>query len=1098
MIMMNQPKKNRPGTILSLMAVTIVGVVAFLALAIDLGMLAIAKTQAQAAADLAALTAARTLNGNPTGTYNQSNATTNAQNILTYNNILGQSIVSSQLTLTYGTYDYSQTTQSFSANFPGTAGAPTTAVTATVTSTNMPSAFSKIFGSSFLPNVTATAEAVHRPRDIGLVMDLSGSMRFGTLLGFDFYTNSRSTNNPDSNYPQFSAYSAAASSMQGTTSNRTSGADNYTIPPSNTTTANTSYTRCYINNFYSNAAYAATLTRAFDSYTSTDGGNTWSPPSSGTSPSLPPASYATKPGGDVPLYNNGSTTAYAQEAEDVTGSSSRNQWWELDGYSGCTNGSFNNADLGTASYATGVNGTGQANTGAFAGYTQGPAYYGKTFFIWPPDPRRPLNTGSATGWSSAANDSFAIKQFLKDFGYSAADFSSTAVTTTLSAAITSSQTSITVASSASFPSATFRVKIGSEILKVTAVSGGTLTVTRGADGTTAAAAANAATVGLATGPPLAGIYSATTQTGSQTWPWPSGDTGTGAVAGTLSNYLVNNVYKPGPSNAKLTTADAAFKLIMRLYNWNYVIDANNTPCDWRVRFFGTNNNQNIFNASGSLRPPGSSGMWPNLTRANAALATYNEILRWINTSPDPFPSQLRAGRIKYYGSMPNPTITSNNTWSPTYTSGITGSYPNWGGTNQRFWVETINYMMGYFQTGATSYSDISGMAGFGSDFTWGTMQRSAPPSWVDPFTPPTATQNLYMVYTDNPLRPLARHWFAPMLMVDYLHNYNMDDNVNNYFYLQPADSYEAPLYTGKEAFQAAVTTMQNNHPNDWFTLAFYSWPRTSATDTVGRLNGVACPLGTNYAYASAALYFPFSTINHDGTCNSTEITPYDTDSLSQTPAANFLDTPRADGDTCFAMGLMLCYNQFAVTKTTDATLRSFTTNTPIDFPSGMAGGMGRKGAQKVIIFETDGLANCDATTAGIVNNGTYNYYPIRYDMNRPNSSEYPSINPTSINDPTVLANVYAIVDQLKNDYGTSRNPFRLYTLGFGPVFSGADATAAESTLQTMQFHAGTQASAATALPSNQIITGTDAVMSANMVSAFTSILQNGVQIALIQ
>ena len=42
------------------------------------------------------------------------------------------------------------------------------------------------------------------------------------------------------------------------------------------------------------------------------------------------------------------------------------------------------------------------------------------------------------------------------------------------------------------------------------------------------------------------------------------------------------------------------------------------------------------------------------------------------------------------------------------------------------------------------------------------------------------------------------------------------------------------------------------------------------------------------------------------------------------------------------------------------------------------------------------------------------------------------------------------------------------------------------------------ASAATALPSNQIITGTDAVMSANMVAAFTSILQNGVQIALIK
>jgi uncharacterized membrane protein len=43
----------------------------FMALAIDVGMLTIAKTQAQNAADLAALTAARTLNGSSAvSTYN--------------------------------------------------------------------------------------------------------------------------------------------------------------------------------------------------------------------------------------------------------------------------------------------------------------------------------------------------------------------------------------------------------------------------------------------------------------------------------------------------------------------------------------------------------------------------------------------------------------------------------------------------------------------------------------------------------------------------------------------------------------------------------------------------------------------------------------------------------------------------------------------------------------------------------------------------------------------------------------------------------------------------------------------------------------------
>lgn len=63
--------------------------------------------------------------------------------------------------------------------------------------------------------------------------------------------------------------------------------------------------------------------------------------------------------------------------------------------------------------------------------------------------------------------------------------------TTLSAACTNVATSISVTSSTPFPTATnggqFRVLIGTELLIVTAISGTTWTVTRGAEGTTAAA-----------------------------------------------------------------------------------------------------------------------------------------------------------------------------------------------------------------------------------------------------------------------------------------------------------------------------------------------------------------------------------------------------------------------------------------------------------------------------------------------------------------------------------------------------------------------------------------------------------------------------------
>jgi Flp pilus assembly protein TadG len=957
----------RRGTIIPLLAVSLTALVGFLALGIDLGMLVIAKAQAQNAADLAALTASRTLTGDSTSNYNQGPATTNAQNILTWNAILGQSIQSPQLQLTYGTYDYNQTTQQFNANFPGTAGTPTSAVTATVSSNNPPSAFSTIFGFQFLPNVTASATAVHRPRDFALVMDLSGSMRMGTCLGFDFWTQTRTTNNPDPLYPRFGAYSSSGAAVQGPSANRTSGVDNYTIPPSNTTAANASYSLTYVNGFYQNAAYATPLIRAFDSYTSSDGGITWSPPSGTASPQLPPATYATTPGGDVPLYQKGSTSVYAKHVMDVVGGSSRNSSWELDGYSNYTNGVLSNAAVGQSNY----------QKAPFYGYTQGPGYYGKSFAIWPPDPRRPLTT---------ANDSATIQQFLKDFGYNNADFF---------------------------------------------------------NGTT--------------GPPLKGIYNATSTPGSQTWPWPN-DGGT-----TLSNYLTSKVYVPGGSRL-LQTTDPQYQQIMRLYNWNYVIDnLGTTPADWRLRFFGTNDNTKLFNGSGSLNAPGSSTYTIN----------YNEILRWIASTPNPFPQQMRAGRIRYYSAIP---------------TAITGSWPNYGSTDQRFWKEFIDYVLGFYQTGANTYQDVSGMAGLGGDFTWGTVSRHSPPSMTQ-----------YMNYTDVPSRPLMRLWFGPTNMVDYMHNYNMEGWVGSpYFWMTPGDSYEAPSYSGKQGFLGAIQTMEANHPNDWFSTICYSWPRSSANGGFGRFNTVRSPLGPNYAYAQAAMLFPFSTINADGSTNNTEITPYDPDpSTGSIPSSDFTDTPRGDGDTCFAMALMLAYNQFATTQPSDGTLRSYATSVPITFPTGMAGGMGRKGAQKVVIFETDGLANCDAT-ANLVNAGSYKYYQIRYNMNAPNGSEYPAINVTNINDPTVLNHVYSLVQQLATDYGTARNPFRLYGIGFGPVFQGPDANSALSTLQTMQYYAGTQSSPNTPLPASQIVAGTDSQMSANMTTAFTNILENGIQIALIQ
>jgi hypothetical protein len=965
--------RQRPGTVLPLLAVCLVALLGFVALAVDIGMLILAKTQAQGAADLASLSAARALDATVVN-FNQSGATSTAQAAMSYNTILGQQIQSSQLSLTFGSYDYDQTTQTFNTNFPATQGVPLSAVSATVTSPQSKTAFAGVFGYSFLPTVSASATAVHRPRDVALVMDLSTSMRFGTLLGFDFYTPTRSTNNPDPTIPAYMHYSANNANMKGPNGNRTSGASNYTISPTNTTVTNASYAQTYVNSFYQNNAFTTPLIRAFDSYSSSDGGLTWTAPTTQL-PQLPPASYGTTPGGDVPLLKKNSTTVYATQVLDILGGPNRNPSWELDGYSNFTNGTQSNAAQGQSNYAS----------APFYGYTQGPAYYGKTFFIWPPDPRQPLST---------ANNSAQIQQFLTDFGYTNTDFN-----------------------------------------------------------------------GAATGPALKGIYGTTATTGSQNWPWPN-DGGT-----TLSTYLTNNVFIPGGAR-KLQTTDPQYQQIMRLYNWNYVVDnVGTTPCDWRVRFFGTNDNTALFSSTG----------W-NLPSASTYTINYNEILRWITQTPNPFPTQLRAGRIKYYGSIP---------------TAITGTYPNYGSKDQRFWKEFIDYVLGVYQINATTYQDISAMAGYGSDFTWGSMQLSAPPG-----------NSQYMNYKDDPPRPRLRTWFGPMMMVDYLHNCNFAESSLSaetgsgpWFQMTPGDGYEAPLYSGKQGFLGAINTMQTNHPNDWFTTIFYGWPRQSATDVKSH-NCVNAPLGTNYAYAKSAMFFPFSTINADGSSNNTEVTPYDADpATGAIPSSNFVDVARGDGDTCFDMALMLAYNQFITTPKNDTALRTYVTGTPITFPGGMAGGMGRKGAQKVIIFETDGCANCTASVSSMTSAPAYapaQYYPIRYNMNNPSASEYPTIAPTYIGDPAVANNIQQYVTQLATDHGSARNPFRLYGLGFGPVFSGPLSSTGTQMLQNMQYWAGTQSSPNTALDPSQIITGTDAQMTTNMTNAYTNILQNGIQIALVK
>jgi Flp pilus assembly protein TadG len=489
--------------------------------------------------------------------------------------------------------------------------------------------------------------------------------------------------------------------------------------------------------------------------------------------------------------------------------------------------------------------------------------------------------------------------------------------------------------------------------------------------------------------------------------------------------------------------------------------------DWRQIYFGTNNNTKLWTSSGDWRDPATGGYTIN----------YNAILNWIkNTGPNPFPSQLQSGRLVYYTQIPSTIDTS--TFPPT-------------DLNQRFWKDYIDYVLGLVQLDANTwevttgndvnqYNSVTGLTGYGGDFTWGTVQIKSKPG------------GKYMNYKDNPKRPRLHFWFGPMTMVDFLGCYNLWYDVSpacSRFCWWPGTCHESPLYACKLGIQAALNDIKNNHPNDYVSLIYYSVPMNSANDPGNRFNRVRAPLGMNYQRMLDALWYPLYTIENPGST----VGPYD--------SARNLETPRAMGGTCFSMPLMLAYNQFSGNS-------NLTNYNPSPAPAGDAGGLGRKGAQKVVILETDGLPN---TTAGgsLQNNGSYNsYYAVRYNSSNPGSSEFPTgISGYGDNDPSVTSQIYNICSQIcaqdtasPPGYSTARKPVLIHCIGFGPVYDvGApERASALATLQQIQYIGSTQSDPSAALQSYKIINGNQTQIIQNLQQAFTLILQGGVQVSLLQ
>ncbi len=256
----------------------------------------------------------------------------------------------------------------------------------------------------------------------------------------------------------------------------------------------------------------------------------------------------------------------------------------------------------------------------------------------------------------------------------------------------------------------------------------------------------------------------------------------------------------------------------------------------------------------------------------------------------------------------------------------------------------------------------------------------------------------------------------------------------------------------------------------------FSTPLTGANDTsAARFNRPRVALGQNFTNLNECLWYPPATLGN----SAATVTPYD---------SNNLEVPRAMGGTCYAMGLMLAYNQFSG----NSSLQSFNPGQP----SGDAGGNGRKGAQKIVIFETDGCPNTTAS-ATFQNNGSYqSYYKVRYNSTTPSSSDFPSnVNGYGDSDPTVVNQIQSIVTQMAaqdtaNGFSSATRPFQLHCLAFGPQINST----AISTLNQMQ----TAGNVTDNMPSYKIINGNSSTVVTNLQTAIAKILQDGVQVSLIQ
>jgi hypothetical protein len=241
----------------------------------------------------------------------------------------------------------------------------------------------------------------------------------------------------------------------------------------------------------------------------------------------------------------------------------------------------------------------------------------------------------------------------------------------------------------------------------------------------------------------------------------------------------------------------------------------------------------------------------------------------------------------------------------------------------------------------------------------------------------------------------------------------------------------------------------------------------------GQFSQSQVTLTNNYSNLISALWYP----PNSGT---SDVRPWD---------PNGLQTPRAHGDydakTATSYGLMLAYNQFSSSLTLQAA---------------NIGGFGRKGAQKLVVLETDGMANI-ASTVGTTNSGAYNSYyntpPLATISASGNNADTDAISAA-----TVLTSLNTSSSPIPG-FSTITDKVTIQRIVFGAIFepdaSGSDQSDAVSLMQSLSTLGGTVFPSSSSDPTNgyKWRIGTLAQRQAKLQQAFTTVMDYEVSIILV-